>query len=311
MSALILGDRCCDESQMPSPLAALQLLLLSFVQAQTRQFVQRVPVLGSLLQAAQANTRQANKVYLLGRLLRNTAHLAANVQPLLPPFGFIAKANRRLSKHPLPYSALKTHLSRSTVGSPKTRSLPQTLTTWEFCNVGMSGYVGMSDQDSRRAEAKRLSLEKGWTQEAIALHFNMSTRTIERWAAQDGWGARKQAQKVVAIGSSRKQTSPTPGDEPVSPKPRRQRGAIDEMEIIESAIVSLDALLSSMGGLSGDDRIDTRGIGGTASALVKLLEYRRKIQPPTAAELADLVIELGISPTEFVAELKQKWLQRA
>lgn len=168
------------------------------------------------------------------------------------------------------------------------------------------GLVGMADKDPRRAEARRLSLEMGWTQERIAHHLQVSTRTIERWASQDGWGARKQARKVVAI-APRKQSSPTPGDEP-APRPRRKRGEIDELEIVENAIVNLDSMLNSM---AGHGMIDTRGIGGTAGALVKLLEYRRKLQPPTAAELAEQMIALGIPPAEVVSELKRLgWAQQ-
>lgn len=176
----------------------------------------------------------------------------------------------------------------------------------------------MSGSDPRREEAKRLSVDKGMTQEAIAQHFNVSVRTIERWASQDGWGARKKAQKVVSIGEAKSKTQPlppnpvnttlpTPTREPVRVR-RRDRGEIDELEIVEGAIVNLDLLLSSMSSASGDDRpIDTRGIGTTAGALVKLLEYRRKIQPPTAADLAEQILALGITPNELVAELKARW----
>lgn len=143
----------------------------------------------------------------------------------------------------------------------------------------------------------------------IAARFGVGQRTVEGWASDGGWDGLRKAQKVVAI-APRKQASPTPGDEP-APRPRRKRGEIDELEIVENAIVNLDLMLNSMGSMSENGMLDTRGIGGTAGALVKLLEYRRRIQPPTAAELAELVISLDISPAEFVAELKQKWLQRA
>lgn len=148
--------------------------------------------------------------------------------------------------------------------------------------------------DDRRAEAKRLYLEEGRTQREIAEIFGVSTRTIERWADKDGWGQR--IKKVIPIKSTR---SPD-----YEPGPRSVRGKIDENKIVDGAIVSLDYLLSR-------PDLDTRGVGGIATALVKLLEYRRKIQPPTAAELANQAIELGYSPEQFLSALREQWRLQA
>lgn len=175
--------------------------------------------------------------------------------------------------------------------------------------------------DPRRIEAKKLSLEQGLTQAAIAQQLSVSTRTIERWASEDGWGARKKAQsKVVLISEAKPKPQPSlqaapasTHSNPPSTRPRRQRGEIDELEIVEGAIANLSLLLGDTDRDCMENEygrvkpIDTRGIGGIAGALVRLLEYRRKIQPPTAADLAEQVIALGISPSEFVAELKQRW----
>jgi|FLYL01.1.fsa_nt_gi hypothetical protein len=154
------------------------------------------------------------------------------------------------------------------------------------------------------------------TLEQVAAQFGVSERAIKGKASEGKWVARRKAQKVVSINDAKKprpQLAPesTPTREPVRVR-RRDRGAIDELEIVEGAIVSLDLLLSSMSGMSDDGRpVDTRGIGTTAGALVKLLEYRRKIQPPTAAALAEQAIALGMSPAEFARELRQAWEKRA
>jgi len=63
------------------------------------------------------------------------------------------------------------------------------------------------------------------------------------------------------------------------------------------------------GALAGTE--DVRSMGGLAGGLVKLLEYRRKVSPPTAAELAETMFDLGYSPAELVAELKAKWINHA
>lgn len=171
--------------------------------------------------------------------------------------------------------------------------------------------------DPRRIEAKKLSLEQGLTQAAIAQRLGVSQRTVERWASEDGWGARKKAQaKVISINEAKSQPSQPPPasthNNPPSVRPRRQRGEVDELEIVEDAIENLATLLGCSGMSDGSDRpIDTRGIGGIAGALVKLLEYRRKIQPPTAAELAEQAIAMGVSPDQFMQALRDAWRLRA
>jgi hypothetical protein len=45
---------------------------------------------------------------------------------------------------------------------------------------------------------------------------------------------------------------------------------------------------------------DTRGIGGIATGLCRLIELRNKLVPKSAAELADMAIALDISPQEFI-----------
>lgn len=151
--------------------------------------------------------------------------------------------------------------------------------------------------DPRRVEAKRLYLEKGWTQGAIATHFGVTTRTVERWASADTWGEKS---KVVSI-----KAAPKPKSEPPAPRrePVGRSAGIDEMEVIDGAISDLSAALASTE--------DVRSLGGLAGGLVRLLEYRRKVSPPTAAEMAEQLLALGISPSEFVKELRAKWQLKA
>lgn len=97
----------------------------------------------------------------------------------------------------------------------------------------------------------------------------------------------------------------------VTPIRKRFRSQIDELEVIENAIVSTDLLFRTMTSPDQKGFIDTKGIGSTASALVRLLEYRRRINPPTVLELAELAIELNVKPEDFVKALREKWRLRA
>lgn len=159
----------------------------------------------------------------------------------------------------------------------------------------------------------------GQTIAAIAAQLSVSRRTIERWADDGVW--REKRGNVVSINQPSKpqpvnNPNPTPTREPARVR-RRDRGEIQELEIVESAISSLHLLFTDMAAGPDEDEngrikpIDTRGIGTIGGALVKLLEYRRKIQPPTAAELAEQAIALGMSPAEFARELRQAWEKRA
>lgn len=146
----------------------------------------------------------------------------------------------------------------------------------------------------------------------VAGRFGIGERTIEMWSKDGGWEALKRANNVVPIGEAKSKQAKPINSQPAPVRVRTRRAEIDELDIVEGAIESLSGLLTGMT-LGGEDRpIDTRGVGGVAGALVKLLEYRRaRLKPATAAEVAEMAIGLGISPQEFIAELKVKWAQRA
>jgi hypothetical protein len=131
---------------------------------------------------------------------------------------------------------------------------------------------------------------------SVALRFGVSKRAIEDKSAEGGWEALKTAGHVGAEVEER--------PEPVArPSRSRRTGRIDEVDEIDHAITQLSGWIS--GGA------EPKSLEGCASALAKLIELRRKLVPATAAELAEQVLALGISPAEFVHELKEKWQQRA
>lgn len=156
----------------------------------------------------------------------------------------------------------------------------------------------MSDD---RIEAERLYVSKNWTMEAIAQKFSVNRRTIERWAKDKDWSAKKRANNVVSIHQERPVS-----DEPPIARVRRKADDIDELEIVTLALIDLSADLSMGGG-----EVDIRGKAAVAGALCKLIELRLKLKPRTAAEVADMAIALGLKPHEFANELRQRWQSRA
>ncbi len=133
---------------------------------------------------------------------------------------------------------------------------------------------------------------------AIAMRFGISKRAVEKRASDEGWAALRQAQQ-----GEQPKTVRTSAPTPPPPSRHRQQG-LDEVEVIEEAIASLSAILS--GGME-----DTRGIGGIATGLCRLIELRNKLVPKTAADLADMAMALGISPTEFIRALNDQCQKKA
>lgn len=137
---------------------------------------------------------------------------------------------------------------------------------------------------------------------AVAAEFGVSTRTVELWAAAGKWDAIRRGQNIVQFSPSER-------------KPRaisRSSYDINEPEIIDGLICGLNGLLLAMMGKPEDNRIiDIRTIGTTATAMVKLLEHRRKIHPPSILDLAGMAIDLGYTPQSFMQALNELWQQQA
>lgn len=136
---------------------------------------------------------------------------------------------------------------------------------------------------------KRAYLVSGKSLEAIAAEFGVSVRSIETRSSEEGWA------------SSRDQVAPKPVNKPRPTS--RDRAEVDEVEVLEAAIADLSAGIAD-----GDTPIKSKE--AAATALVRLLEYREKLMPKSATDLAARAIELGISPEAFLEELRQAWQAR-
>lgn len=144
---------------------------------------------------------------------------------------------------------------------------------------------------------KKAYLEEAETYASLALRFGIGKSTIEARASSEGWAALKESK---FSGVSRV----APQNTRIHPRGEWVNRNLDEVEILETAILSLSGYFSV--GLE-----DTRGIGAIATGLCKLIELRNKLLPKTAADLADMALALDISPEEFIRQLSEKWRQRA
>lgn len=135
--------------------------------------------------------------------------------------------------------------------------------------------------------------------QSIADALGVSRRTVERWADEGKWRDLRQSNdNVVQIGAIANVNRAQAQAKSI-PRSKRKVDDFDALEMVDDAI----AVLS--GALHGD--VDPRAIGGIANSLRGLLEYRRKLCPPTAGELVEQAIALGLSPAEFARELREAW----
>ena len=134
---------------------------------------------------------------------------------------------------------------------------------------------------------------------SLALRFGVSKRALEGEAAAQSWKALKDAKKLAGLPVKAKEQKNAIARSGTS---RRTTSALDEIEILETAIADMSAALVLA---------ETKSKEGCASALAKLLELRRKLVPTTAEEIADQCMTLGISPEDFIDALRQQWQERA
>lgn len=157
----------------------------------------------------------------------------------------------------------------------------------------------MSQENDNRKEIAKARFIVGESIQAIADDIGVSRRTIERWAAEndDEWRKLKDRNgqtNVIHLQPKPKAQNPKPEFR------RRNTNELDDLEVIESAIADIH------GSLPGAEM----GKGSMATALVKLIELKRKLKPETVADLVERAIELDVGPEEFLAELNNAWQRK-
>lgn len=150
------------------------------------------------------------------------------------------------------------------------------------------------------AEAKYIT---GEPPEVIAAALGVTRRTVDRWAKDGSWDLHRQLGKSSNV----IQLLPLPHEKLGGTKLReavaRRRDTIerlDDVEVVEDAIADIHRCLPGA----------ELGKGSMATALVKLIELKRKLKPETIADLVERAIELDVGPEEFLAELRNAWQRR-
>ncbi|MEH2201194.1 hypothetical protein [Nostoc sp.] len=140
--------------------------------------------------------------------------------------------------------------------------------------------------------------QTGASSSAIATQFGVSKRAVDDRIPQ--WRTTEKLSSNVV------QLQPKPYEKfggtkpPVATRRRDTSEGLDDIEVIQSAIADIH------GSLPGAEL----GKGSMATALVKLIELKRKLKPETVADLVERAIELEVAPEEFMTELRNAWQRR-
>lgn len=137
------------------------------------------------------------------------------------------------------------------------------------------------------AEVKKDYLESGDSLAAVALRFGLSKRAVEKIAADEGW---------AALRSAHRSSMATVAREAVEEIQRKQRE--DLVKDIEVGITKLSYAIRET---------EPRSMEGCAAAMAKLIELHNKMVPVTAEELAEMAVNAGIKPNEFLKALNSAW----
>lgn len=150
------------------------------------------------------------------------------------------------------------------------------------------------------AEAKYIT---GEPPEEIADSLGVSRRTVDRWAKDGNWDLHRQNNKQANVIQLQPKPKSKLGGTKLREAVRRHdtTQGLDDIEVVEAAIADIHVSLPG----------SELGKGSMATALVKLIELKRKIKPETVADLVERAIELGIGPEEFLTELRNAWQRRA
>jgi hypothetical protein len=145
-----------------------------------------------------------------------------------------------------------------------------------------------------KAAIQEAYINSNLSSEELADKFDVSDRSIRGWAKAEAWDAQRKAKNVIDFAQRKTDRPPV----------RAKANSDDALAIADSVIADLQGEM-----VRGD--ITAKDKSAVANSLKAWVEYRRKIKPPTVADLVDLAIELDVGPDEFLTELRKAWKRKA
>lgn len=144
-----------------------------------------------------------------------------------------------------------------------------------------------------KAAIQEAYVNSNLSSEELADQFNVSDRSIRGWAKAEAWDAQRKAKNVIDFAQRKSDRPPV----------RARVNSDDALAIADLVIADLQGEMAQ--GITAKDK------SAVANSLKTWVEYRRKLKPPTVADLVELAIELNVGPDEFLTELRNAWKRKA
>ena len=129
------------------------------------------------------------------------------------------------------------------------------------------------------------------TLKELATEFSVGLSTLKLISADEKWAElRKTAQMAQEAGSVEGAKAAT-----------RQRPKLDDLTLLDNGIADLSAEVAA---------VEAKSKEGCATAMANLIKVKRELFPPTAEELAEMAVSLGITPSDFLTALQRRWAKQ-
>lgn len=122
----------------------------------------------------------------------------------------------------------------------------------------------------------------------LARKFKIGLSTLNNWAAENKW------EELRASTAQSRSVGRVEGAKAAV----RQRPKVDDLTLLNDGIADLSAEIAS---------IDAKSKEGCATAMASLIKIKRELFPPTAEDLAEMAVSLGITPSDFLTALQRRW----
>lgn len=129
------------------------------------------------------------------------------------------------------------------------------------------------------------------TLKELATEFSVGLSTLKIISSEEKWAElRKTAQVAQELGAVQGAKSAT-----------RQRSKLDDLVLLNEGIADLSAEIAA---------VEAKSKEGCATAMANLIKVKRELFPPTAEDLAEMAVSLGITPSDFLTALQRRWAKQ-
>ena len=138
---------------------------------------------------------------------------------------------------------------------------------------------------------------------SLAERFQVGLSTLERLGKERGWGRKRDQKKARRADKLIKQSAiVTQSLENLNSNTLTKLDQFSQKRLLKTVEKGLRVFETAIEKNADNARV----LGSLAGGLTKLVEVHLKLQPLTAADLVEILIQADIGPDEFLTQLKQE-----